>query len=83
MPVPPHQNATVLPVPPGYLKITKPIKLDHPKIVSCQQCGERQTAQSLVRTWALDHCGEAVRTSYLAGNTRLSGFPIDITCLGH
>ena len=80
-PVPPHQNAAVLPVPPGYLNITKPLKLDHPKIVDCQQCGERQTAQSLVRTWALDYCGEAARTSYLAGNTRLSGFPIDMDLL--
>jgi len=80
-PVAPRQHATVLPVPSGYVKITKPMKLDHPKIVRCQQCGDCQTAQSLVRTWALNHCGTDVRASYLAGNTRLSGFPIDMDLL--
>lgn len=80
-PTPPPQHATVLPLPPGYLKITKPTKLDHPKIVQCQQCKECQTAQSLVRTWALANCGDDARTSYLAGNTRLAGFPLDMDLL--
>ena len=80
-PAAPPRHAVVLPVPAGYLKVTKPMKLDHPKIVQCQQCGDCQTAQSLVRTWALDHCGDRVRSSYLAGNTRLSGFPIDMDLL--
>ena len=80
-PVAPERHAVVLPVPSGCLKVTKPMKLDHPKIVRCQQCGDCQTAQSLVRTWALNHCGTDVRASYLAGNTRLSGFPIDMDLL--
>ena len=80
-PVAPERHAVVLPVPSGYLKVTKPMKLDHPKTVQCQQCGDCQTAQSLVRTWALNHCGDDVRSSYLAGNTRLSGFPIDMDLL--
>lgn len=80
-PTPPHQHAAVLPLPTGYLKVTKPMKLDFPKIVECQRCGDRETAQSLVRTWALNNCGDVVRDSYLAGNTRLSGFPLDMDLL--
>ena len=80
-PTPPRQHATVLELPAGYLKITKPTKLDHPKIVECQRCGDRETAQSLVRTWALRNCGDDARASYLAGNARLSGFPLNMDLL--
>ena len=80
-PSPPPQRANVLPVPDGYLNLTKVVKLQHPKIVQCSQCGDRHTAQELVRTWALSNCGDAVRDSYVSGNTRLDGFTLDMKIL--
>ena len=80
-PSPPPKHATTMPVPDGHLNLTKVVKLQHPKTVQCSQCGERDTAQELVRTWALSNCGDAVRDSCLSGNTRLDGFPLDMRIL--
>ena len=72
--------ATIKDVPAGYRAVTKVLKLDYPKILLCE-CGEAETAQSMVRAWALNTCGDDVRDSYLAGNVRLSGHKLDFDLL--
>ena len=72
--------ATICDVPAGYRAVTKVLKLDYPKLLLCE-CGESETSQSMVRAWALNTCGDDVRESYLAGNTRLSGFKLDFDLL--
>ena len=72
--------ATIKNVPAGYRAVSKVLKLDYPKIVLCE-CGEAETAQSMVRAWALNACDNDVRDSYLGGNVRLSGFKVDFDLL--
>lgn len=72
--------AKICDVPAGYRAVTKVLKLDYPRVLLCE-CGESETAQSMVRAWALNTCGDDVRESYLAGNTRLSGFKLDFNLL--
>ena len=70
--------ALQMPVPNGYCELTKPMPtLKPPLTVHCRRCGESMTARDVMLGWALKHVNDDVRDTYLAGNVRLEGVPIN------